>query len=159
MKRIRTMKIEKSWVLAIAVVLAAVSLPVNRTRADDDTRFQGEGCSKASFKGSFGLTTTGVIVVVGDFAVVGKITADGQGNLVDGSFTQSLNGVISRGTFTGTYEVNPDCSGSATLNLASGPTAHRDIVIVDDGREVRGISTDSGTVLTVNLKKQLREDN
>ena len=153
------MKIEKSWVLAIAVVLAAVSLPVNRARADGDTRFQGEGCSKDSFKGSFGLTTTGAIVGVGDLAALGKITADGKGNLVDGSFTQSLNGVISRGTFTGTYEVNPDCSGSATLNFASGATAHRDIVIVDDGREVRGISTDSGTVLTVNLKKQLPEDN
>lgn len=61
-------------------------------------------------------------------------------------------------TFTGTYTVNADCTGSATINIEGGGELHRDIVVIDNGREVRALSTDPGTVVTVNLKKQFTKD-
>jgi len=118
---------------------------------------QAQPCSNGTFNGNFGFTNTGTIVGVGDFAAVGRLSADGQGNL-GGSITRSVNGVIARLTFTGTYAVNVDCTGSATLTFSSGQAVHRDFVIVDDGREVRGVSTDSGTVVIVNLRKQFTEN-
>lgn len=114
-------------------------------------------CSNGTFNGSFGFTNTGTIVGVGDFAAVGRLSADGQNNL-GGSITRSVNGVISRLTFTGSYAVNVDCTGSATLTFSNGQSVHRDFIIVDDGKEVRGVSTDSGTVVIVNLRKQFSEN-
>jgi hypothetical protein len=134
--------------IALTFVAFAVSLMANA---------QAQPCSNGTFNGSFGFTNTGTIVGVGDFAAVGLLSADGQGNL-GGSITRSVNGVISRLTFTGTYSVNLDCTGSATLTFSSGQIVHRDFVIVDDGKEVRGISTDSGTVVIVNLRKQFTEN-
>lgn len=119
---------------------------------------QDKECSNASINGDFGLTLTGTIVGMGDVVAVGRVTADGQGNFVRGSFTQSLNGTISRMTFTGTYNVTADCMGSATINIEGGGERHRDIVVVDNGREVRAVSTDPGTVVTLNLKKQFSKD-
>ncbi len=99
-----------------------------------------EKCSNASLQGSFGVASTGTIVGVGPLAAVGVVTFDGEGNHV-GFDTISFNGAISRMTFTGTYKVNSDCTGSDTETFKGGPTIHRDFVIVDHGREIRFIVT------------------
>ena len=54
-------------------------------------------------------------------------------------------------TDTGTYTVNPDCTGAATLtNLG----LHLNIVIVSGGTEILAIQTDPGPTTTVDFKKQ-----
>jgi hypothetical protein len=47
--------------------------------------------------------------------VVGQITADGKGNLT-GLFTDSSNGTLGTGTFTGTYSISSNCTGSLTFS-------------------------------------------
>ncbi len=100
-------------------------------------------CSNATMKGTYVLSQTGTIVSVGPSAVVGKVTYDGQGNGA-ATLTQSVNGVISRQvTITGTYTVNPDCTGSKTF---AGGAVNFDFMITPDGRTITFIETDPGTV-------------
>jgi hypothetical protein len=88
---------------------------------------------------------TGTIVGVGPSSAVGTVTYDGKGNSVN-TFTASVNGAIFRGvTLTGTYTVNPDCTGS--LTQANG-TQHYDFVVSQGGARVDWIGTDSGEVLS-----------
>jgi hypothetical protein len=114
---------------------------------------QAQECTKASYKGDFGFTATGTILGLGPVAFVGRYTADGKGNLV-GTQTASLNGTIERGSFTGIYVVNSDCTGSSILNYPPNFTQHLDFVIVGHGSEIRSISTDPGTIVTEVDQKQ-----
>src|SRR5215472_10836692 len=74
-------------------------------------------CTNGSFEGAFGYTFTGLTGVKAlPFASVGRLVADGQGNLA-GAETDSSNGEIFQRTYTGTYNVNSDCTGSVvTIN-------------------------------------------
>ena len=110
-------------------------------------------CTNASYKGDFGFTATGTILGLGPVAFVGRYTTDGEGNIV-GTQTASLNGAIVRDGFSGTYAVNSDCTGSSTWNFAGGFVQHLDFVIVRQGREVRSISTNPGTIVTSIDKRQ-----
>ena len=119
------------------------------------------GCSNASLLGSFGFTSTGTLLAiavpppfVGPFGEVGRQVFDGKGN-TDGTATFSANGNVVKVTFFGTYEVNPDCTGSFTLNVAPlGITINLDFVIDDDGAELRAIVTGPGAVETRVYRKQ-----
>ncbi|MDX6460522.1 MAG: hypothetical protein QOE55_4219 [Acidobacteriaceae bacterium] len=118
-------------------------------------------CSNATLQGSFGYTATGTLLsapppFAGPFGEVGRQTFDGSGN-TDATATLSANGNILKVTIQGTYIVNPDCTGSFTLNVAPlGVTAHADFVIDDDGVEIRVISTDPVAVETRVYRKQFR---
>jgi len=123
------------------------------------------GCSNATLRGSFGYTGTGTLLpsyvpppFAGPFAEVGRQTFDGKGNTA-ATATLSSNGEIAKVTIEGTYEVNPDCTGSLTLNVSPlGATVHADFVIDEDGAELRAIGTDSGVVESRVYRKQCRED-
>ena len=87
----------------LVVSLRLVNMP--RAQAQDS-------CTSASFQGAFGYTFTGLTGVNAlPFAAVGRLVADGQGN-VAGAETDSSNGEIFQRTYTGTYKVNSDCTGS-----------------------------------------------
>ena len=119
-------------------------------------------CSNATLRGSFGYTSTGTLLpsfvpppLAGPFGEVGRQTFDGRGN-TEATGTLSANGnVLSKVTFEGTYAVNPDCTGSMTLSSSLG-VSHADLVIDDDGAELRLIFTDSGVVETRVYRKQFR---
>ena len=110
-----------------------------------------------SLKGSFGFSLDGDWIGgtdPGPRATVGLFTADGKGNL-SGYGTKSKNGTISQDlTFTGTYTVNPDCTGSMTMTDSDGELKNNDFVIVDKHYELFGIQADDGRVNTFNAKKQ-----
>jgi hypothetical protein len=139
------------WVLAVSMLYAQSAVAQQQS---------GE-CSNANLQGSFGYTSTGTLTLAyvpppfaGPFAEVGQQTFDGQGN-TDATATLSANGNIMTVTITGTYTVNPDCTGSWTLNIpALDATVHADFVIDDAGAEVRAIATDSGVVESRVYKKQ-----
>ena len=101
-------------------------------------------CSTASVAGKFGFTTTGTIPVLGPVAATGVFTQDRSGNIT-GTQTRSLNGDIADETFTGTATVNPDCTGSDTIQvfesgiLVRTTTLH--LVYDDHGGEARAVFT------------------
>jgi hypothetical protein len=114
---------------------------------------QRRTCSTASLRGTFGFTATGTVDGIGPVARVGWETFDGNGN-ASGAATTSVNGTIYDSTFTATYTVSPNCTGTfAEQDSAIGPV-NDDIVIVDAGQEIRAISADPGATVTAVWKRQ-----
>jgi hypothetical protein len=110
-------------------------------------------CSNRSVSGDYGFVVNGTNVGAGVVASVGQVSADGRGNLV-GSDTTSVNGVIVRRTLTGTYTVDPDCSGELTFTDSFGLSTHLDFVLVADLQQVNFIQTDASTVTTGIARKE-----
>jgi hypothetical protein len=78
---------------------------------------------------------------------VGRLTADGAGNLT-GSSTVSINGSVVRRMLTGTYSINWDGSGTATLYPTWGPAIDIDLFISANGLTTEFVVTDSGSTLS-----------
>jgi hypothetical protein len=112
-------------------------------------------CATNTLQGEYGFTvhgrtlspdgTTSTALIDG----VGKATFDGMGNLTGGESTV-LNGVkVSGGPAnaafstgeTGTYTVDADCTGVATLDLGPGGTRTASLVITRRGQAIHGIVT------------------
>src|SRR6266702_2932639 len=109
-------------------------------------RAEGPACSLALTAGRYGFTDTGTVVGVGPRQAVGIFTLDTAGNLLDGKATSSLNGSVTGETFSGTYTVNPDCTGTIAVGIfdQSGIkilTVTLNIAWDDNVRELRGIFT------------------
>jgi hypothetical protein len=82
---------------------------------------QANSCSNVTFSGAFGFAATGVqwsvdaaelkLDSLGIFSMVGRVVSDGAGNLFlqDGTLGVPLQ-------FTGTYSLQPDCTGTAKIS-------------------------------------------
>jgi hypothetical protein len=123
-----------------------------------------QACTTAILRGGYGAGTTGLINTSANpndirirtfvpFAEAVYFLFDGNGNL-SGSSTADFGGLISPVTFTGTYTVNANCTGSLTVDAGASGIVHRDLVIVDAGKEVEFVSTDPGVVIAGYMKKQ-----
>jgi len=136
-------------VLAGAALTAAL-------RAEDD-----RGCSARSVAGTFGYVVNGTRVGVGPVAGAGQLTFHRDGTISDGKQTVSFGGVIADETYSGTFTVNSDRSGSFVVDVASpiAPrTSHIDLVWVDDANGAKAIFTDAGTILTAEAKRVSSRD-
>ena len=122
----------------------------------------GNGCSNATLKGEYADKDTGFLTapaaIAGPFAGVNLESFDGHGGLT-GAGIVSLNGNIVPGTFKGVYTVNPDCTGTYTVQNSLGLTVHAFFVIADGGNELQIVITDPGTVITCIARRQSRESN
>jgi len=106
----------------------------------------------ATLRGTYLSHGTGIIVGVGPISAVGTATYDGNGNTTN-TFTASLNGTIDKGvTVTGTYTVNPDCTGSLAQN-----GSHYEFVVAPDGSTVFWIATDTGLVFSGSQVRMRRD--
>ena len=145
---------------AMAGVIAAFTMATQASPAPEqggprasshETGERDKACSESSVHGSFGFTAEGTLLALpppfaGPFAEIGRQTFDGRGN-TEATGTLSANGNIVRVTVQGTYVVNADCTGSMTLYiLPFEVTAAFDLVIDDDGAELRAIAADAGAV-------------
>jgi hypothetical protein len=116
-------------------------------------------CSDASLHGTYGYSAQGFISISPGispalfvpFAQSGLVTFDGKGNIPSGTFTINTTdpaGQVNRGTFTGTYVVHPDCTGSAETDNDT----HIDIVVLSPMEFVAN-NTDVGGALIYSAKK------
>ena len=101
-----------------------------------------EECGLASFKGTYRNMRTGYRIA-GFFSSVSTglevATVDGAGSFFFPPVTQTVNGVFSHPTATGTYTVSPDCLFTLDVLVVDGTTTsrtHREGVVVDGGNEV-----------------------
>ena len=92
-------------------------------------------CTNATLSGDYGATLTGTVNNL-PFAALNRVNGDGNGNIT-GEGTIVYDGTVIPSSFTATYTVNPDCSGS--FSSSSGTTEN--IVISRDGSEVQIIVT------------------
>jgi hypothetical protein len=148
MKRSNTTK-----TFSIAALSALVLSVAPAAMADD------KGCTNATLQGSFAFIGTGVIispaVVAGPTATVNALNFDGIGGVTSAVGSSSQNGTIGPLTETGTYTVNPDCTGTYQALLSpAGFTAHDLFVIDSDLNEIEIICTDSGVVFSGTARRQ-----
>ena len=85
---------------------------------------------------------------VGPVASSGRIEFDGNGGLA-ATFTTSVAGKTFTGSFTGSYTVQPDGTGTVLVDLPWLSTQARgDFVIVDHGDATFFTATDAGYSVT-----------
>ena len=96
-------------------------------------------------------TTTSTPAAPAPFAIVGRFVADGGGNLTTDGFGEA-SPLTSR-EITGSYTVNADCTGAATLITSDGTKRGANFVIVTQGpnltvgtQALEFAFTDSGVV-------------
>jgi len=141
--------------IASVIAFAALSVLFGAPHA------QACECSNALLKGSWGYTGTGALLAAyvgptdaGPFAEVGRQTFDGKGNTT-ATATLSSNGDIAQVTVKGTYTVKSDCTGTMTLNVVEfGSTVDLNIVIDEDGNEIRAIVSDANVIESRVYRKQ-----
>ena len=124
---------------------------------------QAHECSLQRVAGQYGYTSGGTIVTpaVGPFAAVGTVTLTSTGTFT-GAQTTSVAGNIYAETVNGTYEVNRDCTGAATVYVYRGTTLVRTSVITlvfdNNTREFRSLFTTPGTAVNILGHRTFVED-
>ena len=96
-------------------------------------------CSNALLRGGYGSTVGMLVLPAGTpRAVLLRFTFDGNGNFTN-TLTLNDNGTVTHATDFGTYQVNPDCTGTLFTNVG---TRTVEILLVDGGKEFYSIRTD-----------------
>lgn len=85
-------------------------------------------CSNASIKGTYGILSTGLNGSLQPASSLDQIIVDGAGHL-SGTSTKSIDGSIVEFTFTGTYAIATNCTGTATFTNQSSQTEHDKIFL------------------------------
>jgi hypothetical protein len=114
-------------------------------------------CSLASVAGSYGYTSSGFVAVApGSFvpaAAAGRITFDGHGH-VQGTQTRVVAGSPLEETYSGTYSVNPNCTGNFTVLVEPDTrTSTVDLVWTDNGNGASAVFTTPGFILTATARR------
>lgn len=122
------MKLASKTTLA-ATVLAAVLAVVPGAQA------KPIACSNATLKGHYSALLTGSVNGF-PFAALDLVISDGNGN-ISGTGTVVVNGTPMPTSFTATYTVSSNCSGS----FVSDTGTTEDITVSLDGNEVQIILT------------------
>jgi len=107
-------------------------------------------CSLRTLKGTYVYHCSGIQLVNGQqvhFAFAGQDHFNGDGK-VTGVYSYSDNSPILQQhiSYSGTYTVNPDCTGTYATVDENGISGHLDLFFGRDGEEVTFIFTDPGVV-------------
>jgi len=115
---------------------------------------QAHECTVSNAAGRYGYTSSGTIVnpAVGPFTAVGHTTLTESGTF-SGAQTTSIAGNVVEETIQGTFSVNADCTGSATVNVYHGTTLARtsliNLVWDTHQKEFRAIFLTAGTNISI----------
>ena len=114
-------------------------------------------CKNATLNGPYGYLMTGQVFLTNagfvSYADSGSLTWDGSSKIT-GSSTLNVDGQSSSRTFTGTYTVNADCTGSVAFTDSLGNSGNLNMVIIESGVEIRLIEADSAAVISGDAKPQ-----
>jgi hypothetical protein len=126
----------------------ALAVPTAVTAGDEG----GFRCSNRTLRGDYGFNIDGQIFPPGAPALVIRAVAmtnfDGRGGLSQVDHA-TFNGVPRWPGWrpaVGTYEINPDCTGTATIIPSDGsPTLNLHVVVFDRGRQIRTVVDGNAT--------------
>ena len=139
--------------LGVVLSLAALLAPTGSS----PRALAAEGCGARSLHGAYGYAFQGQVIPPGttefDAAIAGRIVFDAHGGL-SGYEWDSTNGVQETLTFTGSYSVQADCTGTATLVNSNGRTDHITLGVIEGGQEFNFTVTDPGVVITGRPSRQ-----
>ena len=110
-------------------------------------------CSNSTIRGSYAFTIHGQVFLPDGSTLLidglAKTTFDGKGNLTQLDAI-AANGNVAPGwaSNTGTYSVNPDCTGTATITNGSQPPVHLQIIVAQSGNTIHDMVIDPGFATT-----------
>ena len=138
--------------LAIAAIVVLASGMASTAKAAD------KGCTNASLKGTFTQRDSGFLTapptMAGPYAGISTVTFDGNGTVTSSGMV-SVNGNALAASSKGTYTVNPDCTGTYTVQISPlGITSHAFFVIGDSGNELDILPTDPGITAACVARRQ-----
>jgi hypothetical protein len=137
-------------VTCLGLIVAGSGLIVASAKATGGQHEQNHSCSQATLKGFYTFSAVGSTETNGvttNLAVAGYEIFDGKGNFT-GVVSASQGGVNSGiGPTTGSYTLNPDCSGTQTTVLSDGTALQFDIFAQPSGAEFQWIEIDPGSTL------------
>ena len=136
---------------ALGIILCSTLLGIAQTA-------QANACTLSDVAGKYGYTSGGTIVSppVGPFTAVGHVTLAAAGTF-SGVQTTSIAGNFFEETVQGSFTVNSDCTGNATVYVYHGSTLARTtelhLVWDHDENEMRAIFLAPGTAITLAARK------
>jgi hypothetical protein len=149
-------------ILTLTFVLASCKLVMAQSEAAGASR-RHKPCSNRTLFGDYGTKLEGTIL--GPNLTLRTLVLahfDGEGNMTSKDYVV-LNGLPPAEEWrqlTGTYTVNPDCTGSATVDVAPGqPSLRFHFIVVKDGQEILEVvdgSAVSGIAYKVNREHDER---
>ena len=111
-------------------------------------------CSNLTIKGTYAFTIHGTVFLPGGAPPLlidglAKPTFDGNG-IITQLDAVAVNGNVAPGwrLSTGTYSVNPDCTGTQTIVIPGNPDLHTQIVVAQSGNTIHGMVIDPGFATT-----------
>ncbi len=140
--------------LFVLFVFAALILSTVSANAKDT-------CSLASVHGRYAGERVGTLVKSIEpypppptpYDEVLILTADGAGSFY-GKAAVNIGGVSFQDfSFTGTYTVNSDCTGTLTVDVGGGLVLHEWMVVIDGGKRLVSTETDDFAVVHLTAQK------
>ena len=122
---------------------ASADEPRGEAEVTDADAFHGSDaeCSDRTLRGDYAFAIDGTISTAPSPLLLRGVAMthfDGHGNLSQVDFV-TLNGVAGGPDWrpaTGTYEINPDCTGKAQIIPAGAPPLNLRLVVGDRGRQI-----------------------
>jgi len=161
-KRRRSMRKINRAAIVIGVALAVTVLGTLGVRAQQNAEpKENRGCSAATIKGAYGIQISGtrpsapggpIESLIG--VVIRNYDGHGQFSQVD-NVKGSISGTVPDRQGFGTYQVNEDCSGVAQLQPGPGILLEERLVIVDDGNEIRSMTSLPPPVMVTGVHKRI----
>jgi hypothetical protein len=136
----------------------SLSLLILALAASSTLTAHASGCSNLTIKGAWVNSLHGLIFLPNGASLalsgVTKTTYDGLGNstILDAS---GVNGNVPAGwrTGTGTYIVNPDCTGFETISFPGQADIHAQFVVAQSGNKLHFVNIDEGISLAGEVER------
>ena len=157
-------KTQNFYFVVTSAGLRVVSGKTGDTQAGFIVAQGSESCTNVGIKGNFGVESAGIFLtgapsILGPVAFVGEllfnVNASGAG-VIGGHIAGSENGTIFTFTqtpVTGSYSVNANCTGTATITPQGKSALNYSFVVVNSGKELLAVETDEHTVVSGTLQR------
>ncbi len=115
-------------------------------------------CTNSTIRGSYAFTIHGQVFLPNGSTLLidglAKTTFDGNGNLTQLDAI-AVNGNVAPGwaSNTGTYSVNPDCTGTFTVTNGNQPPVHLQMIVAQSGNTIHDMVIDPGIATTAEAER------
>jgi hypothetical protein len=152
-KSVRKLSMMVTLTMVVCGLLAFGATAVAQSTSAPAGSNSGNGrCSDRTLSGDYGFALDGTFLPNTPFRGVVMQHYDGNGNIrqVDHIVVYGAPPPQEWTPGTGTYTVNPDCTGAATLTTPEG-TIYLHFVVVNNGKQINQV-VDSNAVTAVGIK-------
>jgi hypothetical protein len=139
----------------IACAFAAVTSSALAANDDRGDRDREKHCSNHTLNGNYGFTIEGLLGIPGSGIQVRGVVRqgyDGEGHItqVDHVVIDGAPPLEAWRPGSGTYSVNADCTGTATITIPSSPAPPLVVyfVVAREGREIRQVVEGNAVIAT-----------